>query len=734
MLGLALTAPSPAQPETEQKKLTLDRLYSMPRLIGTQPRGFAWSRDSRKLAFLWNDRGTNFYDVWLIQQGEAEPRRVTSLTSGEGPATPVESDEIDLLKSAVAEERDTGVAWLVWHPGGDHILFSFQGRLQIQALSESAMGRRHRTVADRVSRVSFSPDGKYMAYVSRGAIWRLDSSSLLGTSGDDDLPKPVPLMAEPPEGVRTESYSWSPDSRRIAFIQNDSSDLPRQAIPDYLTVPASIRQVRRPFPGDQTARRRLGIYDLKTGETAWAEVLRQPEDLIFSFRWSPDSGRLLVDTSDFLLRSRRILSVDVAGGRITHWFSQDDPKNSSAGWSSDWSPSGDSIYVVTDLGWDYHLYKVDVPEATPRALTSGKWAIQSFQIAPTQQSIYLISNEGRPEERHIFRIGLEGGKPQRISVRPGTHRPTFSPDGSRAAVHFSSDTTPYDLLMTQLDPSIEDREKQMTSSPLSEFYEYRWVEPRYVTFPSRVDESELHGRLTLPPDFDPGKRYPAILGSVYANTVRNQWGGRTSHPTWGLDQYLAQEGYVLLNVDMRGSWGHGKAFRQGLFKDYGGIDVEDLHSGVEYLATTGYVDMERVGIWGSSYGGLMTCMSLFRKPGVFRAGIAGAPATNVWHAFPEQMWVMGPPDKNAAEFLDSSAFSHSGGLEDPLMIIHGMRDSVVLFQDSVNLVQRLLLQGKDVDLVVLPDSGHGWDNEGLYQTRFAFRKMVAFFDRHLKGE
>ena len=125
-------------------------------------------------------------------------------------------------------------------------------------------------------------------------------------------------MAEPPEGVRTESYSWSPDSRRIAFIQNDSSDLPRQAIPDYLTVPASIRQVRRPFPGDQTARRRLGIYDLKSGETAWAEVLRQPEDLIFSFRWSPDSGRLLVDTSDFLLRSRRILSVDVAGGRITH--------------------------------------------------------------------------------------------------------------------------------------------------------------------------------------------------------------------------------------------------------------------------------------------------------------------------------------------------------------------------------------------------------------------------------
>jgi dipeptidyl-peptidase-4 len=246
-----------------------------------------------------------------------------------------------------------------------------------------------------------------------------------------------------------------------------------------------------------------------------------------------------------------------------------------------------------------------------------------------------------------------------------------------------------------------------------------------------VDGTTLTGRLTLPPNLDRSKKYPAILGSVYSNTVRNQWGGRTAHPTWGLDQYLVQEGYVLLNVNFRGSWGNGRALRRGIRLDYGGIDVEDLHSGVMYLESLGFVDMDRIGIWGSSYGGLLTCMSLFKKPGVYKAGVAGAPATNVWHAMTGEMRVMMAPQDQPEEYLDSSAFAHAAGLRDHLMIIHGMRDRVVLFKDSVTLVERLMRMGKDVDFVVLPDSSHGWDTEGSYQTIFAFKKLIGHFERYL---
>ena len=125
------------------------------------------------------------------------------------------------------------------------------------------------------------------------------------------------------------------------------------------------------------------------------------------------------------------------------------------------------------------------------------------------------------------------------------------------------------------------------------------------------------------------------------------------------------------------------------------MDIEDLESGVHFLETLGYVDMDHVGIWGSSYGGLMTAMSLFRKPGLYAAGIAGAPATNVWHALTGQMAVMMRPEDQPEEYADSSPFLHGHGLEDPLMIIHGMRDWVVLFKDSVVLVQRLIMLGKD---------------------------------------
>ncbi len=290
-------------------------------------------------------------------------------------------------------------------------------------------------------------------------------------------------------------------------------------------------------------------------------------------------------------------------------------------------------------------------------------------------------------------------------------------------------------LVTRLDieGASAQNEMRLTNSPLPEFSQYDWSEAQYVTFSSHLDGVELHGRLLLPPHFQPDRKYPAILGSVYSNTLRNQWGGRDAHPVWGLDQYLLRKGYVLLTVDFRGSWGHGREFRRKLKRDYGGIDVEDIYSGVLYLKEQGFVDMDRIGIWGSSYGGLLTCMSLFRKPGVYKAGVAGAPATNVWHALTGEMRVMERPQDYPEEYADSSAFTHAAGLQDHLMIIHGMRDRIVLFKDSLMLLHHLILYGKAdlVELVPLPDSRHGWDNAGLYQTRFAYQKLVEHFERYL---
>ena len=318
-----------------------------------------------------------------------------------------------------------------------------------------------------------------------------------------------------------------------------------------------------------------------------------------------------------------------------------------------------------------------------------------------------------------------------MTTLPGVHLPYLAPDGRALAVIRSEDVTPPELYI--VDGAGGSPERRVTQSPTDEFAQYQWIKPRYVTFKSHTDGSLLHGRLWEPPNLDKSKKYAAILGPVYSNSVRNRWGDREE---WrGLyntfQQYLVTEGqYVSLQVDVRGSVGHGREFRERLQRDFGGIDVEDVHSGAEYLGTLGYVDTNRLGIWGSSYGGLMTAMSLFKKPGVYKAGVASAPATSLWHATTGEVRVARRPDSDPDAFRKMSAVSYGENLQDHLMILHGMEDDIVLFKDSVTLAEKLMLLGKKFDFVVSPTSVHPWSTKD-YVASYMLNKIVEHFDRYL---
>lgn len=725
---VALLLRMAASATAESPRLTLERLYSLPHLIGTAPGGFAWSPDSTRLAFLWNDQGENFRDVWMVEISDPE-LNLRRLTRMPRPAAEADANEpVAAARVAEHRERHPGVTSIAWHPDGRRLLASFEGDLWLVGGERGALRWTETEAKD--SAASFSPDGGLLAFLREGDLWTMRVEEGQGTA--------VRRTHRERPNVELADYRWSPDGSRIALLETDRTAVPERSIPDYLTEEPELVKIRRAYPGEEPVRHRLGVLDPRSGqeEILWLRLAGPTEaepEMLLSYRWSPDGRLLAVDTCDLYAKDRRVFVVDLQapeGPSARPVIRDRDPANETFYfWRIEWSVDGSLLYFLSDRRDDYHVWAVapDQADAAPRPLTRGAWAVA--EMHPVAGGLVVMGNRGRPEERQVFLVGDDGSEPVRWSERPGTHAPIVSPDGRYAAVLFSSDDTPPDLFLTSLrEPR---RERRVTRSPLAEFSSYRWATPSYVTFPSHVDGSTLYGRLTLPTDFDPERTYPAILGSVYTDTVRNQWGGRTAHPTWGLDQYLAQQGYVLLNVDVRGSWGRGREHRRGIRLDYGGMDIQDLESGVRYLAALGYVDRERIGIWGSSYGGLMTAMSLFRKPGLYAAGIAGAPATNVRHALTGQMAVMMRPQEQPEEYDDSSPYLHAHGLEDPLMIIHGMRDRVVLYKDSVVLVDRLIRLGKNVDLVTLPDAGHGWDNEGLAQTRFAFRKMVEFFDRHL---
>ncbi len=535
-------------------------------------------------------------------------------------------------------EGDRGIVDVVWHPDGERLVYEFEATLHSLRVGEAP----EVLAADGATGATYSSSGD-LAFLRDGDLWVLQPR--LQPPG-----KPRRLLGDARAEVRVFGYRWSPDGRHIAVLESDERRVPLRGIPNYMSTDVEMASVRRPFPGEEPRSLRLGVVTVADASITWLDLEAKPTESIFSYRWSPDGRRLLVDRSDLYVKSRRILLVDAGGGGVSELYREDDALNVTAYWQAEWAPDGRGIYFLSDRDDDYHIYYLAASDGggEPRRITSGDFAVAHFTV--NKDAIHYVANVPRPEDRQLFRIGLEGGEPEQRTERAGTHDPVISPDGQLAADMFSSDRMPPELFLVS-----DTGEHRLTQSPRPEFYEHAWVPAQYVTFPSHVDGVTLHGRMLLPPELDERRKSPVIVGSVYSNTVRNQWGGRNAHPPWGLEQYLLQQGYILFVVDIRGSWGHGRELRRGIRLDYGGIDVEDLHSGVKYLETLDYADTSRVGIWGSSYGGLLTCMSLFKKPGIYKAGVAGAPATNVFHALTGEMRVMMSPWDEPAAYEGASA-------------------------------------------------------------------------------
>ena len=711
-------APAQGTAKVAGTGLSIDELYRYKSLIGTTPEGYSWSRDGSTMLFLWNDQGYSFRDVWSYSVRTGKKTRLTLLGADSKP-----------------EAEQKGIAQAVFLDGG-RVAFTLNGQLNIREADGSIV----RVEADKqaVRELSVSPDGKRLAFISGkpvdprnrvtlgGDLWMRDTAAKGGNRarrivGSDD-PK-----------VYVDDFQWSADSRAIVFQQADDRAMPERDIYYYAKGELQNNRVVRAFPGDETTKATIGVADLGTGRTRYYER-PNAKDHIWSYGLSGDGKRLFVSGSDMEAKQHSIYVFDVATAKRETFYQLREPKHLRPDWQVAWAPDDDGLIILTDRdGW-LHLYHQRQAGETPRQITSGKWEIAGFQVDRKARQLYFLANESYLPERQIYRVPVAGGAIERISpTTPGTHEPVYSPDFRHVADFFTNDTTPPELLL--IDLKRPRRAVQVTKSPQPEFYAQTWANIGYVEFPSHVDGVNLVGRLSLPANYDPSKRYPLIVGSVYSDSVRNQWGGRRAHPTWGLDQYLVAQGYIVLNVNVRGSWGQGRDHNQTQYHSYGETDINDLESGVRHLVEKGYVDPKRVGLWGSSYGGLMTLMSLSKKPGVYAAGIAGAPATNVWHAYPAQMWIMGPPEgpDMPGRYEAQSALYQAQGIKDPLMIIHGTRDPVVLYSDTIALAEKMIQREQMFELVTLPGGNHAWASDNLPQARFSFKKMIDFFDRNVKN-
>jgi dipeptidyl-peptidase 4 len=703
LIALATTSVVPVAAATSAAPLTLEVLYNTPSIIGTSPENYAWSADGKELAFLWDEKGRGIRDVWIYSPQTHQKRQV-SFNGKDAPPSSLDGG---------------GVSQIVWLPAGKGLLYTLGGKLF--AIREGSEARQLEATHKGISQPALSPDNRKLAFIA-------DGGTLYVRSADVEATDVHPLVPAEPK-MSVQSFQWDKTSDRLALVQSDDVGLREIDIHYDANGAAHHDHLGRLFPGDETTRFRIAVVPAAGGDVKWLE---RPDlhDPIWNYGLSTDGHRLFVSSSDFLVKTHSIFLYDTTDGKRQIYYSNHDAEQKRADWQVTWAPQDAGLILLSDRDGHDQLYTLPKPGAEPKRLISDTYEIASFKVDPKGRMIYFVSNKSHFAERQLYRVPLAGGVPQQLTHEPGTHDLIFSPDFAYAADHFSNDMTPPDLWLVDLRRA--QAAQRVTQSPTPDFSSHTWASVRYVTFPSQTDGVSLMGRIILPPGYVPGQHYPLIVGSVYTDAVRNQWGGRNAHPTWGLDQYLAARGYIQLSVSLRGSWGFGKAFKNGL-TSYGGPDIEDIQSGARYMVAQGYTEPQRIGLWGSSYGGLLTLMSLFKKPGFYAVGVAGAPASNVAHAYPPQMRVMGEP-KGAdfpARYDAQSAYFLAGGLRDPLMIIQGTRDSTVLFSDTVALQEKFIREGKRFELVPVPGSDHKWDDNFNEETRFTYQKLADFMDRYL---
>jgi dipeptidyl aminopeptidase/acylaminoacyl peptidase len=697
---------------------SLERLFTRPFAWGTRADNIRWSKHGRVLAFVWNAEGRRFLDLYAWRAASRRLVRVTDLAGLNDPINRSAAEKDERQRQYLAPPD--GLNDYDLSDDGARAVFSYRGDLWTAATDGSSAPFRLTRTHSAEAAPRFSPDGRRIAYARDGQVFvqSLENGALTQVSE---------IVAV--DGGGLGAFRWSPDGTRLLYTVRSSGGR-RLLLPNFAGRVVSAASFPRTLPGDQPAETRVWVAPAAGGAAtameagAWggkAYAFSAPE-------WSPDGRRILHSAIHGDLKQLQIQVWDAATGKLTvvneerdeAWVNRPDVA---------WSPDSKQVLFTSERdGWA-HLYVVDVTGGTPRQITRGAWEVSNERGWGNEPQwaggyLYYASTEAGPAERHVYRIRPDGSGKERLTKSEGLHTAYVSEDGRDLALMSASLREPFALFAGGV---------RVTAAPGKEFAAYRWPDVRFFEFPSRGDGKTVRGKMTLPSGYDGKRRFPAVFfihGAGYATSILKQWGAYQEE-RFVFNSYLASKGYVVFDLDYRGSSGYGREWRTGVYLHMGGRDLDDVLGLVDYAAGLRTIDMKRVGIWGSSYGGFMTGMAMFLAPDAFRAGAAFS-AVNDWENYnafyTEQR--LGKPQEYPEAYRRSSPILFSSGLKNPLLIVHGMVDSNVMFQDAVQLAEKLIHEAKPFEQAYYPEENHIFVREETL--RDAFRRAAEFFDRHLQ--
>ncbi len=711
LLGLTLAISLSAQ----KKPVTLDTLKQ--RAAGDGSYAPLWAPNGHQFAYV-RGGGLHLYDCRSKSTRQIFGR-VSDLAS---LAVKDSHPEIAFQwqNRRVSEQR------VQWAPDSSALLVAEGGDLFWIEIAKPEPKQLTRTEA-RESDPKLSPDGKKVSYrigndlyvqeIASGKVTRLtrDGSETV-FNGKLDWVYPEEL------DINT-AYWWSPDSARIAYLQFDVSKVMIFPQVDLLKTPAVPEPERYPQAGSPNADVRLGVVDLETQKTRWMDLGETRDYLLARVAWMNPS-EVSVQRMTRVQDKLEFFAANWETRQVRKVFGETDPYWINVHSLTRIDSARKQLLWASERSGSRHLYLTSFDGKDQNAITRGDWEVNDIAgVNWDKKLIYYTSTEASPLERHLYVVGFDGKNKKKLTSEAGTHSISMSPTADFYTDNYSAIDFPTRQTLHNADG---DRVAELRAPDRKVLEEYEILPTEFVNFKSK-DGATMYARLIKPKGFDPSKKYPAIVmvyGGPHAQTVRNTWNGDAN-----LDQVFAHKGYVIWQLDNRGSGGRGHLWESKLYRKFGEIEVQDQKFGVEHLVSMGFVDPSRVGMSGWSYGGYMTLNTMLSEPKLIRAGISGAPVTN-WLLY-DTIYTeryLGTPQENEKGYRDSSPVYKAKNLEGKLMLVHNIGDDNVLFQNMLQMTDALQKAGKHFELNVYPQKSHGVTGPARNHLNEA---MVDFFERNL---
>jgi dipeptidyl-peptidase-4 len=576
-----------------------------------------------------------------------------------------------------------------------------------------------------------SPTGTHVAFVRKNDLWALDLASglerQLTADGSETILNGTPswIYMEEILGRGSNAFWWSPDGTRLAFMRFDDAPVPTFPIYHADGQHGRLELTRYPKPGDRNPYVRIGVVSVDSGRTTWLDFPEKADHYLAFPKWAPDGKTLYLQWMNRGQDTLRVYACDTASGTPRPVHEEKQP--TWVDWYEQLTPLADgSLLLISDVdGWR-HLYRYGADGALVKRLTSGAWRVhQLLRVAEAEGWVYFLGRPKASWDTQVMRVKLGGGDPEIVTREPGVHRGIVSPDGAYVVDIFTSLTSPTRVLLRRGDGSIVRELGNAATSPLYE--QIAWGRAEHFTIASSDGKYQLPAWWVLPADFSPSKRYPVIVtvyGGPDAPTAMNSWQGLSPH-------YWAQRGVITMSVDHRGSGHFGKAGIGLMHRQLGKWEMTDLTAAAAWLRTKPFVQADRIGITGSSYGGYATAMALVHGAGSFNFGVAGSSVTD-WQLY-DSVYTerfMDTPVENPEGYKAGAVMTWGDRYTGGLRLTHGTIDDNVHLQQTTQLVDWLTVHNKRFELMLYPDSRHGIQAS---QRAHAVRETHDFWVRNLLG-